>query len=60
RLSNLVHGHYQISLFDDSEEQIHLYQALDKLNQKYGSKTVCRAIGLGIESRSFNPFNGNS
>ncbi len=59
RFSNLVHGHYQIRLFDDSEEQIHLYQALDKLNLRYGSKTVCRAVGLDIESRSFNPFNGN-
>lgn len=60
RLSNLVHGHYQISLFDDSEEQIYLYQALDKLNQRYGNKTVCRAVGLGIESRNFNPFSGAS
>jgi DNA polymerase-4 len=58
RLSSLVHGHYQISLFDDSEEQIYLYQALDKINQRYGNKTVCRAVGLGIESRNFNPFSG--
>lgn len=60
RLSNLVHGHHQINLFDDSEAQIHLYQALDKLNLRYGSKTVCRAIGMGVESRDFNPFNGVS
>jgi DNA polymerase IV len=30
-------------LFEDSQEQINLYQALDKLNVKYGDKTVCRA-----------------
>lgn len=58
RFSNLVHGHHQINLFQDSEEQIHLYQAMDKLNKRFGSKTVFRAIGMGIENRSFNPFNG--
>lgn len=58
RLSNLVSGHYQINLFEDSLTQIHLYQALDKLNQRYGDKTVHRAIGMGVSSRSFNPFNG--
>lgn len=58
RLSALVHGNYQIKLFEDTEEQISLYQALDRLNKKYGDKTVCRAIGLGTDRRRFNPFNG--
>ncbi len=58
RFSNLVHGHHQINLFDDSLEQINLYQALDQLNQRYGDKTVCRAISMGLKTRSFNPFNG--
>jgi DNA polymerase-4 len=60
RFSNLVHGHHQISLFDDSEAQVHLYQALDKLNKRYGSKTVCRAIAKDIARKDFNPFNGNA
>lgn len=46
RLSDLVNGHYQINLFDDSEERIKLYKALDKLNLRYGSGTVFRAPGL--------------
>lgn len=58
RFSSLVHGNYQINLFEDSEEQIRLYQALDRLNIKYGDKTVCRAIGMQVGRRRFNPFNG--
>jgi DNA polymerase-4 len=58
RFSNLVYGNYQIQLFEDSQEQIQLYQALDKLNVKYGNKTVCRAVTMGLERRSFNPFSG--
>jgi len=58
RFSGLVHGHYQINLFEDTEESISLYQALDHINGKYGDKTVCRAVGMGVGSRRFNPFNG--
>lgn len=58
RFSNLVYGNYQIKLFEDSQEQINLYQALDKLNVKYGDKTVCRAVAMGVGRRRFNPFNG--
>lgn len=58
RFSSLVHGNYQINLFEDSMEQINLYQALDRLNGKYGDKTVCRAVGLAVGRRRFNPFNG--
>jgi DNA polymerase-4 len=58
RFSNLVRGHFQINLFEDNVSQIHLYQALDKLNKRYGDKTVCRAIGMADAARTFNPFNG--
>ncbi len=58
RFSGLVHGNYQINLFEDTEERISLYQALDRLNHKYGDKTVCRAVGMQVARRSFNPFNG--
>ncbi|AWW31809.1 DNA polymerase IV [Echinicola strongylocentroti] len=58
RFSALVHGHYQIDLFDDTEDSIKLYQALDRINVKYGEKTVCRAVGMNVGRRSFNPFNG--
>jgi DNA polymerase IV len=49
RLSHLVQGYYQIHLFDDTEEQIRLYQAMDTLKNKHGSKTIVRASTLGIK-----------
>ena len=59
RFSSLVGGHYQINLFDDSEEQIRLYQAMDSIRNRYGDRSVMRAIGLDARTigRS-NPFNG--
>lgn len=59
RFSNLVSGGYQINLFDDSEEMIKLYQALDKVRTRFGDRAVMRAAG--IEARTIgrsNPFNG--
>lgn len=58
RFSSLVYGNYQISLFEDTQEQINLYQALDKINGKFGEKSVCRAVGMSVGRRRFNPFNG--
>jgi DNA polymerase IV len=58
RFSSLVYGNYQINLFEDTQEQINLYQALDKLNVRYGDKTVCRAVGMQVGRRRFNPFSG--
>ncbi|ETN96252.1 DNA polymerase-4 [Zhouia amylolytica] len=60
RFSHLVHGNYQINLFEDSEEAINLYQALDKIRQRYGDKSVLRAAGMGARTigRMHNPFNG--
>jgi DNA polymerase IV len=58
RFSSLIHGNYQINLFEDTAEQIRLYQALDRLNGKFGDKTVCRAVGMQVGRRRFNPFNG--
>ncbi|MDB5091066.1 MAG: polymerase [Mucilaginibacter sp.] len=56
RLSNLCTGSYQINLFEDNEERIKLYQAMDNINFKFGEKTVCRAAGMEIGTRNFNPF----
>lgn len=56
RLSNLASGRYQINLFEDNEERIRLYQAMDNINFKFGDKTICRAAGMEIGTRNFNPF----
>lgn len=51
RLSGLVHGHYQINLFDDTEETIRLYHAMDKIRGKYGTEAVVRASTIGVNER---------
>lgn len=56
KLSGLTQGLYQINLFEDNEERIKLYQAMDNINFKFGDKTVCRAAGMEIGTRNFNPF----
>jgi DNA polymerase-4 len=56
RLSQLATGSYQINLFEDNEQQIRLYQAMDRINFKFGDKTICRAAGMEIGTRNFNPF----
>jgi len=60
RCSHLVQGAQQISLFEDSEEMIQLYKAMDRIHRKYGSKAIRRAISM--ESRAgnyYNPFDGS-
>lgn len=51
RLSKLVHGNYQISLFDDTEEQIRLYEALDHIKNRFGTKAISRAASLHLHER---------
>jgi len=48
RFSNLVSGNYQISLFEDTPEQISLYQAMDKIRSRHGTDKIMRASGLGL------------
>ena len=59
RFSSLVHGNYQINLFDDSEKNIALYQAMDNIRERYGDRKVMRACTMGAKTIGrFNPFNG--
>jgi DNA polymerase-4 len=60
KFSHLVGGNYQIDLFDDTEEALRLYQALDTIRNRYGDKSVIRASGMGAHSigRMHNPFDG--
>ncbi len=51
RFSHLVHGHYQINLFDDTEEIIRLYQAMDKMKAKHGSSVLVRAVTMDVSRR---------
>lgn len=60
RFSHLVSGNYQINLFEDTEETLNLYQAMDKVRQRFGDRAVLRASAMGAKTigRMQNPFNG--
>jgi DNA polymerase IV len=47
RFSHLVSGVQQISMFDDSPETISLYQAMDRIRNRFGGRAVTRAAALG-------------
>lgn len=40
KLSGLVHGCHQVDLFEDTETELNLSQAMDSLRNRYGSKSV--------------------
>lgn len=59
RFSQLAEGNYQIHLFEDTEEMIRLYQALDTIRDKHGDRKILRAAGIEAKTISrFNPFSG--
>ncbi|WP_343673832.1 DNA polymerase IV [Chitinophaga sp.] len=43
RFSDLVPGNYQISLFDDTQEMIQLYRAIDNIKKRFGAGALVRA-----------------
>ena len=43
RFTNLVAGSYQINLFEDSQEIIGLYQAIDSIKKQFGENLLFRA-----------------
>lgn len=59
RYSGLVHGDYQINLFDDTAKTLALYQAMDKIRDRYGDRKVYRLSTMGARTiNRFNPFTG--
>ncbi|HET9431436.1 MAG TPA: DNA polymerase IV [Chitinophagaceae bacterium] len=40
RFTNLIPGNYQINLFEDSQEMIRLYQAIDSVKKEFGEELV--------------------
>ncbi|AZA83728.1 DNA polymerase IV [Chryseobacterium lactis] len=46
RFTGLVHGNHQMNLFEDTEEQMSLYQTMDYLKNRFGSDAVGRASGF--------------
>ncbi len=60
KFTSLAGGHYQINLFDDSQDMLNLYNSIDKIRNRYGEHSVMRASTIGGASigRIANPFNG--
>jgi DNA polymerase-4 len=59
KFSHLVSGGQQINLFEDNEKIINLYQAMDKMRERFGDRAVMRAAGMNAKSISrWNPFKG--
>jgi len=60
RFSHLVPGNYQINLFEDTQEQLNLYAAMDHIRNQFGDRSVIRAAAMGSKTigRMQNPFNG--
>lgn len=52
--TGLVRGTYQINLFEDTEEMIALYQAMDKIKDRFGYDAVTRCGGRNLKSKAGN------
>jgi len=60
KITDLVSGSYQIDMFDDAEQMINLYDAMDDIRERYGDLSIMRASSIGAKTigRMHNPFNG--
>lgn len=54
RFSGLVRGTYQIDLFEDTQEMLSLYQAMDKIKSRYGFDAVMRCAGASFKPNTKN------
>lgn len=54
RFSGLVRGTYQIDLFNDTEEILALYQAMDRMKTRYGFDAVMRCAGASFKPNTKN------
>jgi DNA polymerase-4 len=52
RFSHLIYGGYQIDLFEDTEKQVRLYAAIDKVKHRFGASAVTRGSALGSLDRN--------
>ncbi len=51
RFTGLVHGTYQIDMFDDTSEMISLYQAIDKMKNRFGFDAITRCAGTTMKDK---------
>lgn len=60
RFSHLLSGTYQMNLFEDTAEMVNLYQAMDRIRNRYGQNAIKRVNTMGTRGigQMSNPFNG--
>jgi DNA polymerase-4 len=46
RFTKLIPGNYQIKLYEDTQEQIRLYQSIDSIKKQFGEHAVFRSSGI--------------
>jgi DNA polymerase-4 len=46
RFTRLVPGNYQIKLYEDTQENIRLYQSIDHIKRRFGEQSLVRAVGV--------------
>jgi len=51
RFTGLVRGSLQINLFEDTQEMVALYQAMDKIKNRFGYNKVGRACGFNFTAK---------
>jgi len=44
KFSNLIHGAYQVDLFNDTLEEVNLMQAIDRIRMRYGHESIGKGI----------------
>lgn len=52
QFGGLVHGTYQIDLFEDTMEMMSLYQTMDNIKKRFGSDAVGRCVGTSLKSKT--------
>jgi len=52
RFTGLVRGTYQINMFEDTTEMLSLYQAIDKIKNRFGFDAVSRCSGTIIKQKT--------
>ncbi|RZM22786.1 MAG: DNA polymerase IV, partial [Pedobacter sp.] len=46
KFSKLIHGSYQVDLFNDTQEEINLMQAIDKIRNRFGVDYIKKGVCL--------------
>ena len=52
QFSGLVRGNYQINIFEDTQEIMALYQAMDRMKTRYGFDAVARCGGARLKPKT--------